>query len=261
MLWSVLSILLYRVVEWTRTDMRQDGNLWVELVKMPLWPSTGLWYLLALPLFLTAVRAAQDRLAPRVQLVLAGLLALAFGAQWLNTGNKFYDGMAMYFVFFVVGAHARTLVFQASRRVTTAAALGVTAAYLVLTGTVTAGGWLSVPTVRPLFGCVAFACGVALSSRVADGWPGRALAVVGRQTLPIYVANELLLWLLALLVRPLAADGLPMVLAVCVPPVLAVVSVVLALGLHRVLGKVPGLYAPPEWLTRRPVRGTALLPA
>jgi uncharacterized membrane protein YcfT len=172
------------------------------------------WYLLALPLFFVLIRAAR-RIPPAIQIGVATALALACFHGLVATGLWGVDHMATYYVFFLLGMYASERIrgfvarcgwWIAAGCVTVWAALGLVdefvdhQPYSLLKAVVTVPGVLAVTTVAA---CLA-----------RWRWT-EPLTVMGRHSLPVYVAHPVALAVVvpALIATPLPEDTLPLVAA------------------------------------------------
>lgn len=243
LVWATLAFVAFSLIPYAREPLPGGVAGWARVT---VWlPLNGAWYLLALAVFTAATRAVRS-VPARVLLPAAALLSAAVATGPLVRWSFVWNDMVMLFVFFLAGLRGRDVVLGLASRVPGwPAVLVVSAATALLAAGVTVTGLTSVPGVRLLVGVLAVAVGVAVSVRAAPSRPGRALARLGRVTLPVYVTHEVVLGCLVLALVPLAGwSGLPLVAV----PVLVAAAVGVCLLLRRPLERVPGLLAPP-WRT------------
>lgn len=221
-----------------------------QLASTLLVPAPSMWFLYALAVF-TVLAKLFRRVPASVQLAVSGVLCAAVGAELLRFDSFGWTYMARYLFFFLLGCYARRLVMRvasASGPVTVAAALTVSAAGA-------AGSVLldlrTVPGVAFVLNLAAVTCGVLLAAVLARHRFARPLMFLGRNTLPIYLANVLWVGAFTVVVR---GTALPTVLQWAAPPVLAVVVAGLCLLAHRLLRAAGGgwLYDLPGPLAYRP---------
>lgn len=164
-------------------------------------PYSSLWFIYVLPAMFLTVRLAHR--LPRL-LVLAAAFGLHLvaaahedgGAYMMAatlTGNTAVDSYALFTVFFLIGHYARALIFALANfaRSRPLAALALLAPWAVLNGLATSQNWLDIPGAIfgfGLAGALAVVVLAALLSRIPlFGW----LAVLGRNSLAIYLAYAL----------------------------------------------------------------------
>jgi len=208
----------------------------LELLEQLTITPTNLWYLLALAVYFTLAKAV--RRVPTALVLGPALLLSAIAAAGLvaTPGNR--GGLLQNLVFFLAGLRLRPHV---ERLATvgwrpTAAFGSAYAIIMVLILGLGAQHWFGV---WPLVSTVAAGFGIAAAAQVAK-WEraGRALAALGRRTLPIYVIHMPVLALLhAATVDALSAASPPaqVALAVLEPVAMTALVTAICLGLHRAL--------------------------
>jgi uncharacterized membrane protein YcfT len=223
------------------------GGLVKALLVSPVLPRFELWFIWALALFFIVAKATR-RADPRLQLVLTGFVAAVALTVWADRTTG-WTGSAKFYFFFLFGLYARRSVLAFGER---ARPVVLTMLFVVWAGVSVA---LFVLDLRGVLGfyfvnCLLGVCaGVAISRALSRL---RWLGSVGQQTLPIYLAHTPLIITIAFVI------SLPPVLALVepgtllVPPVAAVVAVLLSLALHRVCLRcgLTVLYAPPRVLVQ-----------
>lgn len=199
---------------------------------------SGPWYLYALALYF--VVAKLTRAWP------AGLvIALALVVQLLSQANIIphvgnTDSIQQNFLWFVIGARIPSLISGIADRATWPRATALVAVFGLATLGLGYTGLDLIPGIKTLLSASAILAGISgfavLSSSVP--WVAQKLALVGRQTLPIYVMHGKLIavvhWLLSGLAINLTVGLLPF-FAMVYPALLTVVVIVVSLGIHRLI--------------------------
>lgn len=226
-IWTVIRYAYFLVVPLETRPFETDVS---ALLLAPVWPAGGLWFLHALVFFFVLTKLFAW-VPAWLQIAFAAVVSAAsFGP--LHVGNISYDGMAHYFVFFVLALHLREFVVKVNRKrhlILTVAGLGLFAAATYLVDTTRLGKILGAHT---SVGILAVLAGVLLA-RVVQDTPLRApLAYLGKNTLPIYVQHVILI---SAVYSVLLASG-PAVMPDPVHAVLPVITAggvtTIALGLH-----------------------------
>lgn len=182
-LWMVLRAAWFGVV---LPSPRQSPGP-AELVERLWLPEAG-WFLFTLGVFFLAARATAR--APS-WLVIGTTIALSVAAYaaWLRTDNPAWDGALRYACFFVIGVRARHHLVGLGERTTprrAAAVVGLwAAAWIVLD----LAGVRSVPGVHTGLRLGGVASGVCLAVVCARS---ELLRRLGRATLPVYLAHQLI---------------------------------------------------------------------
>ncbi len=217
------------------------------LLLSPVVPRYELWFIWALALFFVLCRATR-RVAPWLQLAVAAVASAVGLTVWaeLTTGPT---GAVKFYFFFLAGMYG-------SRRIL---AFGNSAGPAQLTGLGIL--WLVVSVVlyafdlRGVFGLYFLNCvlgvggGIALSralSRVVR------LAWLGQRTLPVYLAHTPFVILIVFVLSRSPFHGLVSAVPLLLPPLVAVVALLAALGLHSLAQRagLTALYEPPRRLDR-----------
>ncbi|MCI2237718.1 acyltransferase family protein [Paenibacillus sp. TRM 82003] len=187
-LWSLVRFAVFSAV--TPRFQPWETDSLVPLLLAPVRPTTGLWYLYALAVFTVAARALGRR-APWL-LVPAALLSVAASELWVRAPYYVWHQMARCFVFFLLGWCLRGLLLRLLTSLGTVPAAvlsAVGAAALVAHG---AGG-LRAPGAASALSVLAVVCGLAFAVLLAraPGVVGAGAGWLGRRTLPVYLAHEL----------------------------------------------------------------------
>src|SRR3954468_9562545 len=99
-LWTLLYTIVFQIVP----PAARPNPIWFGLLISPIWPNESTWFIYGLALYFMG--AWLIRRAPVwVQLLLAIAISIAFGTNWINTGNAALDKIGMYFVFFLAAVH------------------------------------------------------------------------------------------------------------------------------------------------------------
>lgn len=235
-----------------------DAQAWQALLNQLVLPRTLLWYVLALAVW-TALLTTLRRVDPA--LVLVGLTILSIAAAYLPVvdNNDQYRNIARYALFFAIGVYGSAWIRgRVAQRpgATAAQAAGVAAVcaiIMVLGDNPDVAAVLSAP--RDAAAALLLLTAVAIACRV--GPVGRALAWIGRRTLPVYVMHGLLLE--ALLLSPLRNQllGLPLVGALS-PLIVTLAVAAVAVGVHALVIRTPlrVVFALPAPWRRRLAGGT-----
>ncbi|TNM59475.1 hypothetical protein FHN55_20820 [Streptomyces sp. NP160] len=242
LLWSVVRAVWFSVVPWPLSETHPA----VALLLAPVWPTTGLWFLYALVLFLLVAKATA-RFPAWAPLVLTGLVSVAAAYDVVPTGgNGVWRSVAMYAFFFLLGARLphvwKALADRATVVLAVVAAVAIPlslVAFTLLPAVLRGAGRIGLSAL-----CVA-ACLVIAAAVARWGPLSRPLQYVGQRTIAVYVVHPLLL---ALLVPLLPAGSVPAVAAVVL---FTALGVVLPLLLRRVLQGKSGVFDLPAPLARR----------
>jgi uncharacterized membrane protein YcfT len=147
-----------------------------NLVLAPILPTSGLWFLHALFFFFVVAKLMKGRIPILLQIGVAAALSVTF-MSGVSFDSLSYNGMARYFVFFLVGSHAKTWILAANERPRWL----LTPAMIALFGglaTVTYGLDLElVPGVSFGLSLIAVMAGILLSrclARLREAWPSSA---------------------------------------------------------------------------------------
>lgn len=229
----------------------EPSPLW-SFITLAVIPNENLWFLYALPLFFTIAWLTRSWPA-LVPLALAAVVSVLFSSGILESDTA-WDKMGRYLFFFLlalrIGGTVRRL--APSIRWWHAAVLAVV--YLGLTGLTFATGIRGVPLVLFVLSLLAVAVGIALAVIMSRMPFFDVVRHLGTRTLPIYVVHAFpLLAVGALIVA--TGVSVPTPVAVTLPVVLCALAIAIALGVHRLLRDVPGVFTLPRFLT--PGRSTA----
>lgn len=245
---------------WT-SQVGGEGFAMDAVLRQLALPRTMLWYVFALALW-TALLTSLRRMNP--WLVLGALAAVSIASRYLalEDGDAQIRNVLRYAVFFAIGALGASRLRDAIGRGDRMFALGALWVLIATTGIVLISGnndvehVLSVP--RDAAAAIVLLAVVASLCRAA--WLGRALAWVGRRTLPVYVLHALLFDLVLTLVPGWdAVIDLP-VLRGLAPLLIALLAAAAIIGLYELLRRthMRFLFALPasvrQWLQSAPRR-------
>ena len=258
-LWSTLQTVFLNLMPPIGSAEGKSG--WLSLLTLFIAPNANLWFIYALPIFLTVAWLAR-RLHPAIQVAGAACISAVFGAGWFGTAGSPWEKTGRYLFFFILAIHIGRFVRALAPRTRLWHALVLSAVYVgvILVLTYTHIG--SIPFVLVAGGCVAVSVGIAwavLISRVP--WLD-LIRFIGTRTLPIYLVHTFPMIALAAALYPISAS-IPGVVGELIPPVLVVVAIALALGLYALLKDVPGIFTVPvaDWtrvrLPEKALRGDA----
>ncbi|RZT87921.1 putative membrane protein YcfT [Pseudonocardia sediminis] len=233
-LWAGVYVIGYAV--WAAVTRQPEGAWWwaTEAAAKDSTP----WYLLALAVFFALARAARS-LPPTAQLATTGAVSALFATETVTTGVWMFDRMGHYAVFFLAGCYGSSLVRAWVSRTSWWTVAGVGAAWAgagVVVAVVGRDG-VAGDLVLPLLGLPA---ALALLGRLQHARVVAPLAVLGRNTLPVYVLH----FVAVLAVAELTAGWggwWPLVAA----PLVASAALALALAGARALRPVSWLWVVP----------------
>lgn len=250
-LWASLAFVLFKVIPYTREGAPRGLAHWAQSVF--LLPENGLWYLLALALFLVTAKAL-SRFSTAVVLTVSSAVGALASAN-LMASSFVWNNCLVLFVFFVAGTRLKDRTISAAPvlgRINVALPLVVVTGGLALAAA--RADVLDVVGTRWVMGALAVLAGIAAAAFLAATWVGRLLAVLGRDTLAIYVTHEILLAVLVLPMTGVAATSWADLARWVSPVALVVAATVAAVLLRPALSKVPWLIRPPWASPRQPVR-------
>ncbi|MFJ4038392.1 acyltransferase family protein [Microbacterium sp. NPDC090007] len=235
--WSAIRAVWFSVVPWPLGDVPP----WLAFVLLPVWPTTGLWFLFALILYVVIARATRAWPAWAV-LVPAAAVSVAAAYDIVPTGgNPIWRSIALYLFFFVLGVRATTRWKDLAARTrvwwAVPAVVVVPVAFAVFTVVPSAAAGVARVVLSVV--CVA-ACVVVASALARSRVLSAPFVAVGRRTLPVYVLHTLLL---AAVVPVIPAGTVP---AALVAAGLCVGAVAVCLAIAALLGSVPGIFSPPK---------------
>lgn len=240
---------LYLYVLWSLAycvgDLAIPLNTWTREVQEAVRLGSFLWYLVALPVFYAFARLMRSW-PVALQIALGAVLFVLFEADILKTPSWGINHMGQCFVWFLVGLYGSEGIRKraGSANWTLVVALGFL--YFVVRGGSVAlhgRGELAGNVVAPM---IAIPFAICFAFQVAQTKPGLPLSSLGKTTLPVYVMH----WgILELTVHALRATSLvryPVTLLL--PIVLTLTTTGIALGLFKLLKRVPVLFDLPPVL-------------
>ncbi|RZT84763.1 acyltransferase-like protein [Pseudonocardia sediminis] len=252
LLWTTAQFALFAVLP-TGTAPATATQSATGLLLSPVVPAPSLWFLYALAVFSLAARLLR-RVPAAVLLVVTAVSSAFVGAGTVEIGSFGWEFMARYAFFFVLGWHGRRLVGRLASATSPPRVLaggllaGAAAAAAVLLGV------RDVPGVAFALNLLAVGVGVLLAAEIVRWRAGRVVVALGRATLPIYLTNVLVIGGLTALTAVLTAGWpLPAVAQYAVVGLVAAVTVVATLGVHRLLlaARCGWLYdLPGRWAVR-----------
>ncbi|WP_432540616.1 acyltransferase family protein [Kineococcus sp. SYSU DK002] len=262
LLWASAAFAAFTLLPYARDDVPPGPRGWLD--QTLLLPDNGAWYLLALALYLPLGRLTRA-VPTAVLLPAAAALAAALGPGQLVRYSFVWSDLLTLFVFFAAGLRLHGPALRVATRVPGPLAVtALAAATGLLALATTALGLTQVPGVRLLVGAAAVLAGCAVAVRLAPTRAGRALAHVGRRTLPVYVTHEIVLGLLVLPLAPAAGTAAGGPLSLLAPALLVAAALAVCLPLRGPLARVPWLlhapWAAPRQREVRPTVGVATVP-
>lgn len=257
-LWLLLHTAFFRLTPgFGAAVVRSPAQLLEQLTISP----GNLWYLQALLVYFVVARST--RRVPGTVLAASLMLSVAVSSHWFSApGNR--ASLLQNLCWFLIGLHATAWADRFARRTTARTAAMFAACYVVLASFTTVAGIGSWPGVRLVTGAVGVCAGISAAALLCrgrsgsatgrrPGRTGRALARLGRRTLPVYVIHMPLVALLhdavAALFRRAPGLGHSLLLAAGYPVLATAAIVSTCLVIHQVLRRA-GL----RWLFELPGR-------
>jgi uncharacterized membrane protein YcfT len=219
-----------------------------ELALRILWPDGPGWFVVALAVVFVLARAV-DGLPRGPVVAVACVTSVVFLAGWVHVDNLVWDGVGTYTAFFLLGVVLRRHALEVGERIPGWALTAVPLAWAGLYVALAAADLESAPVMAFLLRLAGVAAGVCLALLLQDS---AALRALGRGTLPVYMAHQMLVvsavaWLSAAVAfdrHALLAVGAPLLItALLVPATFALGRVAPRWGLGW-------LFATPAWLER-----------
>ncbi len=261
LLWTLIRFAYFSAVP---MDTRPRETNVLVLAISPLWPLSGLWFLHALVAFFV-VSKLLHRMPRWLLLGLAAAMSIAFSSG-VTVFNISYDGMAKYYIFFLIGMFFRERVLRENASARPLATVALIAVYGLAVAVSVITGTEKVPGTQLVLGIAAITAGSLLARAIA-ATPARGLfAYLGRNTIQIYVLHVLLIALTYTLLESwgvTAADG---VASWLIPIGTAVLAIAVSLGIEVLAAQTPVLrygFTAPRWFSRAPLdsAGTQKTPA
>jgi uncharacterized membrane protein YcfT len=233
-----------------------DETSVLNLLLSPVWPTSGLWFLHALVVFLIAAKLMKQRVPNPVQVGLAAVASIVMFSN-LSTGNVSYDGILRYFVFFIAACHHREFLIAQIRGKGWFWAIGSGLIFSAVAAAIVLSPNGDLPGVPFLASIFAIGTGCLIAANIAGYRVGAAFGFLGANTLPIYVSHVIILSALVALLRPAADSRTVQLVGPALPVITAAVAIAVSLGVWRFL-RAPRatrwLYVPPEWFLGRDFR-------
>jgi hypothetical protein len=195
------------------------------------------------------VARAANRLPPGPVLAVACVTSVVFLAGWVRLDNLVWDGVGTYTAFFLLGVVLRRHALEVGERIPGWALTAVPLAWAGLYVALAVAGLESAPVVAFVLRLAGVAAGVCLALLLQES---AALRALGRGTLPVYMAHQMLVvtavaWLSAALAfdrHAFLAVGAPLLITA------ALVPATFALGRVAPRWGLGWLFATPAWLER-----------
>ncbi|MEW1958816.1 acyltransferase family protein [Kineococcus sp. NPDC059986] len=241
-LWASLAFAVFSLVPYERQGAPRGFAHWIQSTF--LLPENGHWYLLLLALFTAAGKVLRP--VPSAFLLPAAAAVSAVACTDVVSASFVWNNCLLLFGFFAAGLRLRTTAFRLSQEWARPRRAGALVLLVGTTALVAAhSGWMQVFGVRTVLGVGAVAAGVAAAAALSGTRLGRPLASLGRNTLPLYLAHEVVLALLVLALAPAAGTSLTDPLRWIAPALLVAAGTGVVVALRRHLIRVPGLLSPP----------------
>jgi uncharacterized membrane protein YcfT len=242
--WSTIRWLYFRYIQ-VNGLLPTEGNDLYQLVEMWWAPSTGIWFIWALAIYMVATKAVSSLSHAAVIGVAAIISLLTFGNH-LPVDLFTHRNLLQYFVFFLFGCwYGKAVVHKITARPVMTAVVGFLAFSVLYVlrwrlQAIDKGAWAMASSIAGL----AWLCGTAmLMSRIQR--VRQAFSYFGQNTLPVYVTHVMIVSALAamisLAIGPSPAAGYLAVPFVCI----IAVGLSLAIKAAADRGGAGFLYAPP----------------
>jgi uncharacterized membrane protein YcfT len=211
-----------------------------SLIRQLLLPRTILWFILALAVYVIVLTSLK-RVPPAI--VLTGLALLSILSIYLpgSNGGDLYLRVVYYAFFFAVGIYLRPALLYFATAGLWWKAVGAGFIFLVMrwAGPALADDALTRMAIRFVRDGAAVFAGIAIVAMICRATPvGSALASIGRNTLPIFVLQMPILWLIVSI--PALSDALAVPALRSVAPLVGTTFIVLvSLGLHALMMRTP----------------------
>jgi uncharacterized membrane protein YcfT len=227
---------------------------WGDLFTLFIRPNSNLWFIYALPLFLTIAWLLR-RWHPVLQVSAAAILAAAFGAGLLHTASP-WDKMGRYLVFFIAAIWLGPTVRSLVPRVRWWHAIVFGVVYAAVVVFMVKLSLVRLPFALLVMSVLAVAVGISIAVVLCRIAAFDFLRALGTLTLPIYLVHAVPMMGLAAVIVGARLD-LPEVAATVLPLLLGVVAIAVALGGHRLFAGVPGVFTVPvaAWTAGRRTLG------
>ncbi|WP_158254115.1 acyltransferase family protein [Cryobacterium sp. Y50] len=248
-----MSLLLYLYTAWVAVQtlfllalppIGPDGPVarWSDLVTLFIRPNINLWFIYALPIFLTVAWLTR-RWHPLIAVSVTGALAVLFGAQILHTATP-WDKMGRYLVFFLAAIWLGPRVRHLIPRVRWWHMAGLCGVYAGVVLIMVKLSLTKVPFVLLAVSVLAVLVGISAAVVLSRAPVFDFMRVLGSRTLPIYLVHTFPMAALAAIVMASGAT-LPTNAATAVPLLLCGAAIGLALATYRRLAAVPGVFTVP----------------
>ncbi|WP_105036039.1 acyltransferase family protein [Cryobacterium aureum] len=246
LLWEVVGSIVFQIGQIMTGVGFGLRDAVLGLVASPVLPRFELWFIWALSIFFVVAKLSR-RVNPRLQLVVAGAVSVV-ALSGLDTPNVGWSGALKYYFFFLVGIYLRSWIVRIGT-VNSRLLIGATMLlWVAVTATVALLG------LRDVFGVYFLNCVVGVGGGIALSRTLRRLrwfGVIGRITLPIYLAHTPIIILISAVLSLPILFGAVAVIAPVMPLILAATAILLALGLNKFASSnwLRFAYEPPPFVT------------
>ncbi|MGH3585024.1 MAG: acyltransferase family protein [Pseudonocardia sp.] len=255
LLWTLLRFAFFQIPAVDALDPYETSDPVTTLAWALVLPGSLTWFLYALALFAVVCKLIR-RVPVWLQLSAAGLLSALAGAEVVEFESGPWTRIVRYFLFFLLGWHARRLVQQIAARSSLATVVAAAGGCVGAAAVAVALDLQPVPGVALALNIAAVAFGVAFAAWISRYRIGRPLVALGRQTLPVYLLH--IFWIAGCMIALQELD-VPVVAEYLLPVVLTVLFTALSLMTHRLLvgAGCSWLFALPSRLAHRPSAAAA----
>jgi uncharacterized membrane protein YcfT len=262
-LWnSRLRLLVWMLVLWTIVrfgyfavvpmDTRPGETNVTKVLLTLIEPSSGLWFLHALVLLFVIAKVMRNRIPVVVQIGVAAIVSFAF-LSGVSLDSLSYNGIGRYLFFFLLGCYARQWILKFTERPRWVLMLSLTVLFATLATIIYRLHFERIPGVAFGLSLIAVSAGILIARCLAATPLTRVFTFIGKNTLPIYVTNVVIVAAIVTGLQRFIPDipaGVALVLPVLVAAVTVGSGLLLWVGTRRL---APWLYLAPRF-TRIPSR-------
>ena len=247
---------IWEVIRWGTFNLipreSEESGILNLVLHFFIWPIGG-WFILVLGIFFIVARLTA-RLDRRIQLAAAAAISIVWFSGF-TTGNRAWDGMLLFYVFFVFGCYWRDWVTARAERLTWWAGAAIVVAWGAAAGVLGIFHLGDAPVLGFALRVLGLAGGVAIALGLQRfAW----LCGLGTKTLPIYMVHPILIF--AAVSGVLALGGAQWAgVGWWLPPAVGALALLASLGIAIAAPRIGAawLFETPVWLTRLYNRATS----
>jgi uncharacterized membrane protein YcfT len=246
---------IWEVIRWGAFNLipreSEESGILNLVLHFFIWPVGG-WFVLVLGIFFLVARLTV-RVDRRIQLAVAAAISIVWFSGF-TTGNRAWDGMLLFYVFFVFGCYWRDWVTIRAERLTWWAGAAIVGAWVAAAGVLGLLNLGDAPVLGFALRVLGLAAGIALALALQRlVW----LRTLGTKTLPIYMVHPILIF--AAVSGVLALGGAQWAeVGWWLPPAIGGIALLASFGIAIAAPRVHAewLFHTPGWLTRLYDRAT-----